>query len=84
MNSQVMSSGPTTYGTNITLTCLHGYWFVRDVFAMTLVCEADGNWTGFIYSSCTRRHTIKYEAIHQRNATMKFSIDEFCLMQYSV
>jgi len=54
MDSEVDSSGPMTYGANVTVTCLHGYWFTRDIVNMTISCGADGNWTDIGYSSCTR------------------------------
>jgi len=65
-NSNSLSTSRNTYGTKVTITCLPGFWFTRDVLTMTVSCDADGNWTGLSFLSCTGKTTPIRKSLKNR------------------
>ena len=46
----------TTFEDQIYFRCYHGHWFARDVYDVTVTCEADGKWSNTDSTACRRKY----------------------------
>ena len=51
----VKSVEATTYSSNVTYTCVVGFFFARLVYTQTATCQANGTWSIVALEQCTRK-----------------------------
>ena len=56
----VTSFTETTFSSDVTYTCLDGYFFARLVYTQTVTCLENGTWSQITSLYCTRKYDYTF------------------------
>lgn len=59
-NAVMTPAATTTYGANVTYTCLPGFWFSPADYSQTITCTAEEKWSSLTTNKCTRTCVTRY------------------------